>query len=128
MAKLAQAQRDARPAAAPKPEGAKAKARPDRALAFEAKAAGDGSQTVTRKKNKQKFLWEREICDAANVKFSDHSPAPRLHSFADVDTGYQVTSAGKLAEAMARYINRLDDEPFMLITPAARAFNTPIDQ
>ena len=129
--KLAQAQKDARPAAAPKAQGAKAKARADKAFAFEAKAAGDGFETVTRKRVKQKYLWEREVCDAANVlQFSDHRPAPRMYTFADGDKGgYQVMSAGKLVEAMTRYIvKELDDVPFAVITPAARAFNTPIDQ
>ena len=134
VAKLAQAFKDARPTAAPKKEtSAKAKAKIDQVLAAEAKrTAGDGFVVAVwrHKKQKEKFIREREICDAESIiNFGDGKPAPRLKSFEDGESGYQVTSAGKLAEAMMRYVDRgLDDEPFLLITPAARAFNTPPEQ
>ena len=135
--KLAQAFKDARPSAGPKPGGKKVQDR--------ARAAGQKLQTSNAKKNaeaewqtiarkrkkpREKNLWERVICDAASIiQFSDGSSAPRLRTFEDGSSGYQVMSAGKLAEAMAYWYARdLGDTPFLVIAPPARPTNTPADQ
>ena len=137
VAKLAQAHRDARPAAAPKKEmNSKTKSKIDQVLALEAKASkqanGDGFTRVTWKNKKEKFLWERDVCDAESIIHfgdDDKTPAPRLRTQEDGASGYQLLSAGKLAEAMTLWYHQaLGNTPFLVISPAARAFNTSPEQ